>query len=261
MALPLLQSRLIPASFVHGFTERAGGVSPAPYDSMNVGFKWGDASANVVANRALVQQASGASHFMLAKQVHGTAVAVVTKLDDAQQVATQEADAVVTGDEDVAVGVIVADCVPVLLVDPVTGACAAVHAGWRGTAANVAGETLKTLQKNMGSRPQDVFAAIGPSIGPCCFEVGDDVVSALTARLPQQADLFSPGPRGRMHADLWRANVALLQTAGVPADHIEVLGQCTHCQPQRFFSYRRDGSATGQMMAFVARAKPAGRLA
>ena len=255
MVLPLLKSRLLPREFVHGFTERAGGVSSAPYDTMNVGFKWGDAAANVVTNRALVKQASAASHLMLARQVHGAAVAVVTKHDDAGRVATHEADAVATGDEDVAVGVIVADCVPVLLVDPATGACAAVHAGWRGTVANIVGETVATLHRVMRARPKDMYAAIGPSIGPCCFEVGDDVVAAMGARLPGQKGLFSPGARGRLHVDLWGANVALLQAAGVPAEHIDVLGQCTHCQPQRFFSYRRDGSATGQMMAFVARAK------
>ncbi|MDX2021419.1 MAG: peptidoglycan editing factor PgeF [Deltaproteobacteria bacterium] len=253
MTLPLVRSRLFPLGFVHGFTERAGGVSPPPYDTMNVGFKWGDDTANVIANRALVHTACGASRLLLAKQVHGSAVAVVSMDDDVDRVAALQADAVVTADEDLGVGVIVADCVPVLLADPVTGACAAIHAGWRGTAANVVGETVATLTRRFGVRPADLVAAIGPSIGPCCFEVGDEVVAALTAVLPGHAGLAAIGPRGRAHADLWRANAWLLQSAGVGAGHIDVLGECTHCQPHRFFSYRRDGSVTGQMMAFVAR--------
>lgn len=248
----MLRSGLLPPQFRHGFTERAGGVSVAPYDTMNVGLKWGDDRAAVFANRQRVLVASGARALFIAKQVHGSDVAVVQADCQPDVVATQNADAIVTATSDVAVAVIVADCVPVLLADPVTGACAAVHAGWRGTAVNVVGKALQQMQALTGARPQDICAVVGPSIGPCCFEVGDEVVEGLRRCLPGRDDLFRPGKRDRPHADLWAANRALLELAGVERDRIDSLNQCTHCQPGRFFSYRRDGSKTGQMMGFIA---------
>ena len=248
----MLRSSLLPRRFRHGFTERAGGASAAPYDTMNVGLKWGDDRAAVVENRQRVLVASGARAMFIGKQVHGCDVAIVQPDSEPDMVATQNADAIVTATSDLAVAVIVADCVPVLLADPVTGACAAVHAGWRGTAMNVVGKALQQMQSLTGARPEDICAVVGPSIGPCCFEVGDDVVAGLLRCLPARHDLFSPGKRGRPHADLWAANRALLESAGVQRDRIDNLNQCTHCQPNRFFSYRRDGSRTGQMMGFVA---------
>jgi polyphenol oxidase len=252
MTLPLIQSPLLPPRFSHGFTNRSGGVSLVPYDTMNVGFKWGDDPSAVVENRRRVLQASGAGALFLARQVHGCNVAVVDEASQPEAFATEDADATVTTRPGVAVAVIVADCVPLLLADPVTGACAAVHAGWRGTVSDVAGRTVEHLQRQSGVDPRDLLAVLGPSIGPCCFEVGDDVVKGLKACLPDQGDLLKPGPRGRPHADLWKANVALLIRAGLRKENIDVLGQCTHCQPHRFFSFRRDGSLTGQMLGFVA---------
>jgi polyphenol oxidase len=252
MTLPLLRSKLFPARFSHGFTQRAGGVSVAPYDTMNVGFKWGDDPVAVFENRRRVLQASGASSLFFSKQVHGCDVAVVAEDSQLEAFATKEADATVTTRPRVAVAVIVADCVPVLLADPVTGACAAVHAGWRGTVANVVGRAVEQLQIQAGARPRDILAALGPSIGPCCFEVGPDVVEGLGRCLPERSDLLKEGPRGRPHANLWQANVALLVGAGLSASKIDVLGECTHCQPERFFSFRRSGSLTGQMLGFVA---------
>lgn len=252
MTLPLLRSKLFPARFSHGFTQRAGGVSAAPYDTMNVGFKWGDDPAAVLENRRRVLNASGASSLFFAKQVHGCDVAVVAADSQPEVVALIEADATITTRTGVAVAVIVADCVPVLLADPVTGACAAVHAGWRGTVANVVGRAVEQLQLLAGARPSDLVAALGPSIGPCCFEVGTDVVEGLGQCLPERSDLLKTGPRGRPHANLWQANVALLVGAGLQTAKIDVLGECTHCQPERFFSFRRDNSRTGQMVGFVA---------
>jgi len=252
MTLPLLRSKLFPARFSHGFTERAGGVSVAPYDTMNVGFKWGDDPLAVIENRRRVLAASGARTLFFAKQVHGCDVAVVAEDSQPETFATKEADATMTTLPGVAVAVIVADCVPLLLADPVTGACAAVHAGWRGTVANVAGRAVEWLQLFAGADPRDLIAVLGPSIGPCCFEVGEDVVAGLTHCLPESSDLLKEGPKGRPHADLWQANVALLVRAGLGKSNIDVLGQCTHCQPQRFFSFRRDSSLTGQMLGFVA---------
>lgn len=256
MSLPLVTSSILPARFVHGFTTRAGGVSKGLHESLNVGFKWGDDPACVRENRRRVQVASGAESLFLARQVHGNRVYVVKPDDGPSHVAEIEADALVVARAGSAAAVIVADCVPILLADPNGGACAAVHAGWRGTAADVAGEAARALA-HAGANLKAVRAVIGPSIGPCCFEVGDEVVHALRGRLAGPENWHAQGPRGRPHVDLWEVNRALLQAAGLLPEHIEVLGACTHCEADRFFSYRRQGAATGQMMAFVRAAGPA----
>lgn len=255
MSLPLLGSRVIPAAFSHGFTTRAGGVSGGPYASLNLGYKWGDEPGCVDENRRRLRVASRAQALHLARQVHGAAVASVEPGTPEGALAAVEADAVVARGAGQGAAVIVADCVPVLLADPVTGAVGAVHAGWRGTAANVVGAAVRALCA-AGSRPEDLRAAMGPSIGPCCFEVGDDVVQALR-RLPCfHPELIRIGARGRPHADLWQTNQRLLVAAGLRPHHVERLDACTHCDPQRFFSYRREGSTTGQMMAFIVAAAP-----
>ncbi len=249
MSLPLLTSRVIPAGFRHGFTSRAGGVSGRPYASLNVGLKWGDNPEHVHENRRRVQQAAGAERMFFVQQVHGAAVAFVQPESTPQDLALVQADALVVQRVGFAVAVMVADCVPLLLADPTTGACAAVHAGWRGTVADVAGAAVRALVQQTRSDPAQFCAAVGPSIGPCCFEVGAEVVEGLKSVVPGPPSWLLP--REKPHVDLWLANQALLQAAGLPPQNIEVLGACTHCDPGRFFSYRREGAATGQMLGFI----------
>jgi hypothetical protein len=187
----------------------------------------------------------------LASQVHGVAVAVVEPGDDVARTSATLADAVVTLAADTACAVTVADCVPVLLADPVTGACAAVHAGWRGAVKGVAEATVATMVSRFGVRASDLRAALGPSIGPCCFEVGDEVVAAFARVLPDVPSVIQPRAV-RSHVDLWSALTALLVRVGLAPGHIETLGVCTRCDPARFFSYRRDGR-TGLQGAFIGR--------
>jgi len=176
----------------------------------------------------------------LLRQVHGAAVACAP-WDD-----RPEADAALASEPGVLIGIQTADCLPVLLVDPVRGAVAAAHAGWRGTAKGVAREAVLALQAR-GSRPQDLLAALGPGIGPCCYEVGDELRAAFGVA---GARFLLPAANGRPHLDVRAANVAQLEAAGVRPEAIHHVPDCTFCTPG-YHSYRRDGKGTGRMISYV----------
>jgi YfiH family protein len=252
--VPLLVSAVIDEPFRHGFTTRAGGVSSGGFASLNLGMKWGDARENVLENRRRLLVASGAASLHFASQVHGARVVRVGAGQEPRATAAEQADAVCTGEASVAVGVFVADCVPLLIADPRSGACAAVHAGWRGTVADVAGATVAALAGWFGARPADLRVAMGPSIGPCCFEVGPEVAEAFVRVLPDAAGVVVPRPLAKPHVDLRLANRRLLERAGVPSAQIDADAPCTRCDPaDRFYSFRRDGASTGQLAAVIAR--------
>ena len=180
------------------------------------------------------------------KQVHGTEVV------RAEEVANgHEADAVITGRTDLLLTIQTADCVPLLLHDRRTGALAAVHAGWRGTAKRIAAATLEAMARAYDTRANDVSALIGPAIGPCCFEVGDEVLQALERATLGAGARAGTTAKNRPTVDLWRANALALREAGVGAESIHTLALCTHCRVDLFPSYRRGD--TGRMYAFVGR--------
>ncbi|MFT3915418.1 MAG: peptidoglycan editing factor PgeF [Anaeromyxobacteraceae bacterium] len=242
MSLTLLESALL-AGFRHGFTTRAGGASPAPWDALNLGGGVGDDPARVAENWRRLEAATGLG-FARVRQVHG---ARAVRLDAACPPG-EEADAVVSRAPGVAATVAVADCVPVLLADPDTGAVAAVHAGWRGTIAHAAGEGVRALGREAGASPGRLLAAIGPSIGPCCYEISDDLAARFEAAFGADVVRRNPTP----HLDLWAANARALAAAGVLEGRIDVLRRCTACEREVFFSHRRDAGRTGRQVAFVA---------
>jgi YfiH family protein len=178
---------------------------------------------------------------LLLKQVHGASVR------RAPWTGRPEADAAVAEAPGLLLGIETADCLPVLVVDPVRRAVAAAHAGWRGTAAGVARAAVASLLAG-GSRPEELLAATGPGIGPCCYEVGDELRSAFGAG---GADFFRPGPRGRPHLDVRAANERQLREAGIPEARIHRVAECTRCRSELYHSYRRDGPAAGRMINFV----------
>jgi hypothetical protein len=256
-ALPLLRSAVIPSAFRHGFATRAGGVSAPPFETFNLGGKWGDDPASVAENRRRLERAAGAPLFV-ATQVHGVAIARVRAGDTPADVARVQADGLCTDRADIAVAVFVADCVPALVSDPTTGAFAAVHAGWRGTLAGVLPAAVRALGEHFGARAADLRVALGPSIGPCCFEVGPEVVEAFEAGLPgaRAAGVIvdiDAAAGGKPHIDLKRANRLLLERSGVAPASIDAGPECTSCDAPRFFSYRRDHGRTGQHLGFIAR--------
>jgi YfiH family protein len=237
----ILKSRLL-GEFPHGFTTRDGGASRAPFDALNLGGAVGDDPAAVTENWARLERETGL-RFARVRQVHGARVVRAA----APTGPAEEADAVVTAAPGVAACVSVADCVPILLADPVGGAVAAVHAGWRGTVARAAAEAIRALSAE-GADPARLIAAVGPSIGPCCYEVSPDLAERFAREIGPEA--VAPGASGP-HLDLWRSNVLVLRDAGVAPERVEVLGRCTACERDLFFSHRRDAGRTGRQVGFV----------
>jgi YfiH family protein len=251
--MELLQSPLL-AAFAHGFTTRGGGVSAAPYDRLNLGGAVGDDPACVVENWRRLEDRTGL-RFARVRQVHG--VRVVRAGPPCEP--AEEADAVLSAAAGVAACVSVADCVPILLADPETGAVAAIHAGWRGTLAGAAAEGVAAMAREFAAPADRLLAAIGPSIGPCCYEVSDDVAAPFGERFGSavvRGPLPGPAGKGGPHLDLWAANHLALVRAGVRPERLHLLSACTSCAPDRFFSHRRDRGRTGRHVAFIAPRAP-----
>jgi YfiH family protein len=244
VVIEILASRLL-APFPHGFTTRQGGVSAGPFESLNLGGSVGDVPDAVATNWSRLREATGLV-FARVRQVHGYGVVRARRNNDL----TVEADALLSGPGDPAACVSVADCVPVLLADPRTGSVAAVHAGWRGTLARASAQAVAALQRELGVRARDLVAAIGPSIGPCCYEVSAEVAERFRLELGREVVLSSAS--GSTHIDLWRANEEILKGAGLHPERIELLGRCTSCERALFFSHRRDAGRTGRQVGFIA---------
>ena len=223
---------------VHGISTRTGGVSEGRCESLNVSYNVGDAAPNVDENLRRVAEAIGAPREALFSpyQVHGREVTLV----DADTQARPRCDVLVTRSPQKTLMLRFADCTPVLLADAETRAVAAVHAGWRGSAVRAAGAAVTVLGEAFDSRPQALWAGIGPSIGPCCYTVGQDVVDAFGDR---------PGLYCEGKLDLWEANRQALLEVGVP----EVAGICTQCASDRFFSHRANGGQPAGRFAAVIR--------
>ncbi len=234
----------------HAFTTRIGGYSRGPYASLNLGRGVDDDPEAVARNRALVRDALGlvGAHEVEAAQVHGAVVAVVGQAEAGRII--EGADGLVTAGRGVVLAVHAADCVPLLLADPRRHVVAAVHAGWRGTAAGVSVEAVTVMADRFDCRPEDLRAAIGPCIGPCHYEVDDPVMARLRS-WPWWEQVATPNARGRWQLDLRDATRRQLIDAGVPVTQIETLDWCTFEHPELFYSYRRDGT-TGRIAALVA---------
>lgn len=231
------------------FTTRQGGVSAGPYRSLNLSYAVGDLRSAVARNRRRAAAAIGAAAGRLveAQQVHGTGVAVVGPSDAGRTL--PGVDALATDSPDVWLAVHTADCVPVLILDPVRPAVAAVHAGWRGVAAGAVPAALGRLRAAFGSDPGRCLAALGPAVGGCCYEV-DAAVARAMGEAPWWPRVSRPGAPGRWYLDLREAVRAQLRASGVPPERIEIVPGCTRCQPDLYFSYRRE-RVTGRMAACI----------
>ena len=242
----------------HGFSTRLGGVSPAPWDSLNLGANRGDDPANIRENFNRFCAAVGADANALVKnhQVHGTTVRPVTEADilpDSAQAGTFEGDGLVTDRPGVCLTIFSGDCIPILLYDPKRRCAAAVHAGWRGTAAGAATKAVEAMVQGYGCRPEHILAAIGPGIGPCCFETHSDVPDGLRTGLGEDAaPLIRPLPaRGKFSVDLKGANARWLERAGLDREHIALCPACTACELDVFWSHRVQGNTRGSMAAMI----------
>jgi len=236
---------------------RAGGVSVAPFDTLNLSFGVGDDPAAVVENRTRLCAAIGEplEALTVADQVHGARVAVIDRSHRGRGArnpadAVDRADALVTATPGIVLAVLLADCVPVALVDPVRDVVAVAHAGWRGTVAHVTARTVATMVERFGCDPADILAGIGPSIGPVNYEVGPEVVAAVRDAFPDTPDLVRRHDR-RATFDLWAANADDLRRCGLPEQNIEVAGIDTRTASDRYYSHRA-AHPTGRFMAAVA---------
>ncbi|MDN5346827.1 MAG: purine-nucleoside/S-methyl-5-thioadenosine phosphorylase / adenosine deaminase [Clostridia bacterium] len=243
-----LESR---APVVAAFTTRKGGESGPPFATLNLGLNTGDAPEKVLANRRRVAEVLAISldSWVVGEQVHGDGVAVITRSEAGRGTTTSESslkstDALVTEEKGLALVAFFADCVPVYIVDPVRQVIGLAHAGWRGTRLRIAARTVEVMQQKFAASPDGCLALLGPSIGPCCYEVGPEVAGEF-------APEFLKPHKGRWLLDLWKANMKILLQAGIKEANIHITGICTCCHPELFYSYRRDGGRTGRMGAFL----------
>jgi hypothetical protein len=248
--------------FANAFSTRGGGVSPFPEASLNLAGFDEDSAENIDENRRRFLSLIGGRWTLAACwQVHGRDVRVVRDASEAGN-ESERCDALTTDLPGVLLGVKTADCVPVILGDARTGACAAVHAGWRGTLAGIVKHALASMRREFGTRPEDVRAAIGPAALACCYEVGPEVIAAFRAEFTNADALFTPTSGERALVDLHRANLEQLTESGVAPERVHALPRCTMCRPEDFFSYRRDRklhSRTGRLLSvigFKAEARP-----
>ncbi len=239
---------------VQGFTTRHEGVSRPPYNSLNLGTNTLDSPHSIQGNRSVLARAFGTrlERLVTVNQVHGVDLLVLDAPNpDYSHFLKLEADGIVTNQPGVMIGVCVADCVPLLLLDPVQHAVAALHAGWKGTAGLIAHKGVEALVKMFGSRPADIQAAVGPGVGPCCYQVDGPVMEAFR-KGGAGWDLFATEmEKGKWALDLAAANRRHLLESGLAEENISTATQCVSCNHDLFFSYRRDGGDTGRQMGFI----------
>jgi YfiH family protein len=261
-AATVVQSAILgsPDGIVHAFSTRQGGVSKPPFAALNLGQSVGDDRAAVEENRRRFFGGFGIAqkHVVRAKQVHGDGILRV----DAELVGRTgfphflvdepaEFDALITDLPGLALAVSTADCLPILIHDPVRRAVAAVHAGWRGTAKGIAARAIAAMRAAYGTDSADCRAAIGPGIRRCCFEVDAAVGGAMAGALPSWERHATANRPGHWLLDIAGVNRALLESAGLRADRIDDVGLCTSCRNDQFFSHRAEKGRTGRMMNFI----------
>jgi YfiH family protein len=239
---------------VQGFTTRHEGVSRAPYNSLNLGLNTFDSPHSVQGNRSLLARSFGAKaeKFVMVNQCHGCDILVIDEPNpDYAHFQKIECDGIITNQPRVMIAVGVADCVPLILLDPVKRVAAVLHAGWKGSAANIAAKGVNSLVKFFGSDRSRILAAIGPAIGPCCYEVDKKVCDAFSSSGVDWSEVSSESGAGKWRLDLGRANQLQLLDAGLLPGNIDTTDKCVSCDHDRFFSYRRDGGETGRQAGFI----------
>ena len=239
---------------VMAFSLRTGGQSPAPFDSLNFSVSQGDSPENVRQNLAILAQRIGIDpeKIVTCRQVHGDRIHVVESAPGE----ILQADAIVTPRADIFPAIKTADCLPILILDPVQKIAAAVHAGWRGTVLRITRKTVQVMGSMFGSDPSKLVIGIGPGIGPCCYEVDDAVLKPFRKDFPDPERFislhnFDRNSKKSYHLDLLRANRSELIAMGVPEQNIHSADLCTACHPSLFFSHRRDGVKSGRHIALV----------
>lgn len=243
----------------HFVSTRTGGVSVPPYRSLNLGLHVSDDSKKVLKNRKRLASAFRIplNNFTIAKQIHSSNVKIISEqlrgngsVDHKK--AINATDGMVTNVLNTLLMVLVADCVPILFFDPVKRVIGVAHAGWRGTIRLVAKNTVKVFQQKFDSSTTDIIVGIGPSIGPCCYEIGPEVVTQVEKIFhSKEGYINNESPNGKAYFNLWKGNERQLIQAGIPEENIEVARVCTCCNSDLFFSERHQRGPTGRFGAGI----------
>lgn len=249
--------RLFP-DLVAGFSLRTSGFSQNPYASCNLGLHVGDQQESVIKNRRSLAERLGFDFdaWSSSEQVHGTRVFYMTEEwrgsgRENQNEAIKDTDGIYTDKPDILLTSFYADCVPLLFLDPQRRAVGLAHAGWKGTVGLIAGEMVTAFGKQFNSKPDDLFVAIGPSIGGCCYEVDEHVMQHVRRSVPEWQQCATAKENNRFMLDLPACNQQILEQAGVQTNRIWRTSWCTHCRTDLFFSHRKEAGKTGRMASFI----------
>ena len=242
---------------IHGFTTRLGGVSTGECFSLNLGFNRNDSRDNVIENYKRVADALGikCENMVLSRQVHDNKVKEVNEEDKGKGILRDNDldgyDGLMTNIRNVALVTFYADCVPIFFFDSVKNVVAASHSGWRGTVKEIAAETIRRMSERYGSNPEDIETVIGPSIGSCCFEVGEEVYSEFIDKIKWSEKYCKKTKQDKWHINLQEIIKQSLLNAGVKHEKIALANICTKCNKDIFFSHRGDNGKTGSLAAVI----------
>lgn len=243
---------------VHAISTRFGGVSKPPFDRLNLAMHNGDEPEDVRENRALFCRVLGLNSrdVVTAEQVHGDRILYADQSFAGRGAlayadAVRETDALFTDCKGLPLMLFFADCVPVVIVDPVKGVVGVCHAGWKGTVAKIAQKTVMAMRERCGTKAADCRVGIGPSIGGCCYEIGEDVQERFARAFPDRIAEIARPFAGKWKLDLWMANRLQLEEVGVCPEKIEMPEICTNCNSEVFYSYRADRGKTGRIAAII----------
>ena len=238
-------------STIHGFTSKSGGVSRGKIKGFNFGFRVGDNPDSVKENYRLLSQDMDFSldRAVLSKQTHTSNIRIVTEADCGKGIVRdsdiEDTDGLITDIPKIPLIVFAADCVPVLLYDKVRRVAAAVHAGWRGSVSGIVPKCVKLMKSDFGCDPKNICVAIGPSIGPCCFEFGSEAPEIFGENYVVEKG------NGKYNVDIWSYNKDLLTAEGISPENIDISGVCTVCHSDKFYSYRTHRENTGRQVAVI----------
>ena len=254
---PLFQKTGIVTS---AFSTRLGGVSEGYYSSLNLSFDRGDDPLKVLENFKRIGASMGVKveDMVLSKQTHTTNVRVVTAEDKGKGIVKErnytDVDGMITNVPGICLVTSYADCVPLYFVDPVKKAIGLSHSGWRGTVGKIGKNTVQLMQENFGSKPEDLLAAVGPSVCMDCYEVSEEVIDKFREAFDKENwdQLFYKKANGKYQLNLWKANELIFLESGILAEHMAITNVCTHCNSEILYSHRTMGNKRGNLCAFLA---------
>ncbi len=243
---------------VHAISTRLGGFSQKPFDSLNLALHVGDNAENVLANRKKFMQSLGfkLEDIVTPNQIHGDKVFSIEEIHRGRgslnyEDSIPETDALITNYPNLPLMLCFADCVPIMFVDTENRAVGIAHGGWKGTMKKIAAKTFLAMQENFGTQAEDCLVGIAPSIGGCCYEIGDEVKKICAETFPNNPELIIERD-GKNFLDLWTANKIQLMEVGLHEENIDVAGECTCCNSNWYFSYRAAHGETGRIAAVIA---------